>query len=107
MNLLMIIAQAAGFLALSVACLKVLENGPVVGPAFSPAARLVLLLLVFLGLFAAIEALSWRTSPRPGATIMIAVWGAFSIWRVFAPSWATFFSRPGIIRDARLDLTRR
>ena len=33
-------------LALAVSCLKILDTGPTIGPPFSPAARVVLLLIV-------------------------------------------------------------
>lgn len=95
MNLIFLLMQVLGFLALAAACLKVLEGGPSsVGPAFSPAARLVLLLLIFAALYSALEALAWRQPVRPGESIMIGIWGAFSVWRTFQSTWSSFFQRP-------------
>lgn len=94
MNLLLVLANVLGFLALAVSCLKVLESGPVMGPALSPAARFVLLLLIFAAVYSAIEAAAWRAPMRPGESIMISIWGAFSVWRVFQKSWTSFFQRP-------------
>lgn len=95
MNLLLVLANVAGFLAIAASCLKVLESGPAVGSApFSPAARLVLMLMIFLAIFAAIEALAWPAAMRPVASALVFVWGAFSVWRVWSPSWASFLSRP-------------
>ncbi len=94
MNLVLVLVDVFGFLALAASCLKVLESGPTVGPAFSPAARLVLLLLVFAAVYSAIEAAAWRAPMRPGASLMIGIWGAFSVWRTFQGSWASFFQRP-------------
>jgi hypothetical protein len=95
MNLLLVLANVAGFAALAAACLKVIETGPVIGPAFSPAARVVILLLVFLALYSAIEALSWKGAMRPGASVLVFVLGLFAVWRTFAPAWSSFLtSRP-------------
>lgn len=94
MNLLLVLANVVGFLALALACFKVLETGPTIGPAFSPASRLVILLLVFGALYSAIEAMSWKLPMRPGAAVLVFVLGIFAVWRVFAPRWASFFVRP-------------
>lgn len=94
MNLILVLANVAGFCALALACFKTLEKGPTIGPAFYPAARLVILLLVFFSLYAAIEAMSWRSTMRPGQTLLVFVLGLFSVWRVFAPRWESFFTRP-------------
>ncbi len=94
MNLLLVLANVVGFLALALACFKVLETGPTIGPAFSQAARLVILLLVFFSVYAAIEAMSWRAPMRPGASGLVFVLGMFAVWRVWAPRWASFFVRP-------------
>ncbi len=94
MNLVLVLANVLGFLALAASSLKVMETGPVVGPSFSPAARFVLLLLVFAAVYSAIEAAAWRAPMRPGESIMIAIWGAFSVWRTFQASWTSFFQRP-------------
>lgn len=93
MNLLMVLANVIGFLALAAATLKVLDTGPIIGPAFSPAARLVLLVLVFLSLYAAIEALSWRGAMRPGQATLVFVMGLFAVWRAFTPVWTGFLER--------------
>lgn len=95
MNLLMVLANVIGFLALAAATLKVLDSGPMIGPAFSPAARLVLLVLVFLSLYATIEALAWRGAMRPGQATLVFVMGLFAVWRAFQPSWVSFLSRNG------------
>lgn len=94
MNLVLVFANVLGFLAFATSCLKVLETGPSIGPAFSPAARLVLLLLVFASIFSAIEAASWPHPMRPGESIMIATLGSFSVWRTFQTTWVSFFQRP-------------
>ncbi len=36
MNLLLVLANVIGFLALAAACLKIIETGPTIGPAVSP-----------------------------------------------------------------------
>lgn len=92
MNLLLVLANVIGFLALAAACLKVIETGPTIGPAFSPAARLVILALVFLSIYSALEAMSWRSSMRPGSTALVFILGLFSVWRTWAPAWSSFFS---------------
>lgn len=93
MNLLMVLANVIGFAALGAATLKVLETGQIIGPAFSPAARIVLLVLVFLCLFAMIEALSWREAMRPAASALVLVLGLFATWRAFTPVWTGFLER--------------
>ncbi len=92
-NTLLVLANVVGNLALAAACLKTLEVGPTVGPKFSPAARLVLLLVVGLALFAAIESASWRTPQRPGGSLLVFVLGLFCCWRVFTPAWQGFLER--------------
>lgn len=94
MNLVLVLANVLGFLALAAACLKVLESGPSIGPGFSPAARFVLLLLVFAAVYSAIEAAAWHQPMRPGSSVMIAIWGAFSVWRTFQSTWSSFFRGP-------------
>lgn len=95
MNSILLLMLVTGFLCLAAACLRTLEVGPVSGPAFSPAARVVLLALVFLMIFSAIEALASKTPSRPGGSATIFVLGLFSAWRSFAPAWASFFTNPG------------
>ena len=94
MNLLLVLANVVGFLALAAACLKVLETGPAIGPAFSPAAKVVLLTMVFLSVWATIEVLSWRSPICPVAAALVLIMGLFSVWRVWSPFWASFFTRP-------------
>lgn len=94
MNVLLTLANVMGLVALAAALLKVLETGPTVGPAFSHAARLVILLMVFLAVYSVIEALSWG-GPKPiASSVLMFILGAFSLWRAFAPSWEKFFTRP-------------
>lgn len=94
MNILLTLANVLGFICLAAALLKILETGPTVGPAFSHAARLVILLMVFLSVYSGIEALSWG-GPKPiAASVLMFILGAFSLWRAFAPSWEKFFTRP-------------
>ena len=93
MNGVLVLANVIGFIALAVAMLKILETGPTIGPAFSPAARVVLLGMVFLALFAIIEAMAWRGTQRPAASSLILVMGLFALWRAFAPAWSGFLER--------------
>lgn len=94
MNVLLMLSNVIGFLCLAAALLKALEIGPSVGPAFSQAARLLILLMVFLSVYSAIEALSWGGPARPAQSILTFILGAFSVWRAFSPAWAKFFTRP-------------
>lgn len=94
MNLLLVLMNVIGFVALAGASLKILEAGPTFGPAFSHAARCVLLVIVFLALFAAIETLAWRATMRPAASFLVFIVGLFSVWRAFAPAWASFWEKP-------------
>lgn len=99
MTVLLIIANVIGFLALAGACLKCLETGPTIGPAFSPAARVVILAIVFMALYSAIEALAWNRELRPGSTFLVFVLGLFALWRTCAPAWASFLQRPGLFHQ--------
>lgn len=90
--MLLLLLNVIGHLALAASCLKTIEKGPTIGPAFSGAARLVLLLVVFLAVYASIEALAWPHPMRPGSTAVMFVLGIFCCWRVFAPPWVSFLS---------------
>lgn len=94
MNLILVLAAAIGFLSLAAALLKILETGPTIGPAFSHAARLVIMFMVFLAICSAIEVLALRGVKPVAPSILIFVLGAFSVWRAWAPAWEKFFTRP-------------
>lgn len=94
MNILLLWANIIGFTLLAVALLKALDVGPTIGPAYSHAARVIIMMMIFLALYSAIEALSWGGPVRPAQSVLTFILGLFSAWRVFAPSWDKFFTRP-------------
>lgn len=99
MNGLLILVFVIGCLGLAVACLKTLDTGPTIGPAYSPAARVMVLLIVFLAVYAALEAGAARYEMRCGQSLLMLIVGAFSVWRTFAPPWASFLERIWVHRD--------
>lgn len=94
MNVVLMLANVIGFVCLAASLLKVLETGPMIGPAFSPAARVVILVMIFLATYSTIEALSWGGPARPAQSVLIFILGALSVWRAWAPCWEKFFTRP-------------
>lgn len=88
MNLVLTITNVIAFTALAVSALKYMDRNKVL--PVPP--RAMLLVLTFLALYAAIEALAWKQPMRPGETLAVIGCAAVASWKTFARLGACFLA---------------